>query len=109
MCSALFHQYAPRFESSLVGDLGYRGPALLFKAVLSVRARAASRLSSSAASISDAAPGSLLGLREGVDHFVGVDLSPRMIEKSRPTGLYAELEVADMCRACAEGWTRAPI
>ena len=31
-----------------------------------------------------------------VDHFVGVDLSPRMIEKSRATGLYAELEVADM-------------
>ncbi len=36
----LFDQYAPRFESSLVDDLGYRGPALLFKAVLSVRAAA---------------------------------------------------------------------
>ena len=34
----LFDQYAPRFEAALVGDLGYRGPALLFKAVLSVRA-----------------------------------------------------------------------
>ena len=37
---ALFDQYAPRFEASLVGDLGYRGPALLFKAVLSVRSAA---------------------------------------------------------------------
>ena len=36
----LFDQYAPRFESSLVGDLGYRGPKLLFRAVLSVRAAA---------------------------------------------------------------------
>ena len=36
----LFDQYAPRFEASLVGDLGYRGPALLFKAVLSVRSAA---------------------------------------------------------------------
>ena len=36
----LFDQYAPRFESSLVDDLGYRGPALLFKAVLSVRSAA---------------------------------------------------------------------
>src|SRR6202011_3548126 len=36
----LFDQYAPRFEAALVGDLGYRGPALLFKAVLSVRAAA---------------------------------------------------------------------
>ena len=33
----LFDQYAPQFEASLVDDLGYRGPALLFKAVLSVR------------------------------------------------------------------------
>jgi len=36
----LFDQYAPRFESSLVDNLGYRGPALLFKAVLSVRSAA---------------------------------------------------------------------
>ena len=35
---ALFDQYAPRFEAALVDDLGYRGPALLFKAVLSARA-----------------------------------------------------------------------
>jgi predicted TPR repeat methyltransferase len=31
-----------------------------------------------------------------VDHFIGIDLSPRMIDKARATGLYAELEVADM-------------
>ena len=53
---ALFDQYAPRFESSLVGDLGYRGPALLFKAVLAVRAAAKKPASSSARSISVAAP-----------------------------------------------------
>src|ERR1700687_1960479 len=35
---ALFDQYAPKFESALVDDLGYRGPALLFKAVLATRA-----------------------------------------------------------------------
>src|SRR6202521_1706004 len=35
---ALFDQYAPKFEAALVDDLGYRGPALLFKAVLSARA-----------------------------------------------------------------------
>src|SRR6202023_2256485 len=34
---ALFDQYAPKFESALVDDLGYRGPALLFKAVLAER------------------------------------------------------------------------
>src|SRR5260221_384132 len=31
-----------------------------------------------------------------VDHFIGIDLSPRMIERARATGLYAKLEVADM-------------
>ena len=31
-----------------------------------------------------------------VDRFIGIDLSPRMIERARATGLYAELEVADM-------------
>ena len=35
---ALFDQYAPKFEAALVDDLGYRGPALLFKAVLAARA-----------------------------------------------------------------------
>src|ERR1700742_4234500 len=35
---ALFDQYAQRFETALVDDLGYRGPALLFKAVLAARA-----------------------------------------------------------------------
>ena len=28
--------------------------------------------------------------------FIGIDLSPRMIETARATGLYAELEVDDM-------------
>jgi predicted TPR repeat methyltransferase len=31
-----------------------------------------------------------------VDHFIGIDLSPRMIERARATGLYAALEVDDM-------------
>jgi len=31
-----------------------------------------------------------------VDEFIGIDLSPRMIERARLTGFYAELEVAEM-------------
>jgi predicted TPR repeat methyltransferase len=31
-----------------------------------------------------------------VDHFIGIDLSPRMIEQARATGLYAQLDVAEM-------------
>ena len=94
---ALFDQYAPRFESSLVGDLGYRGPALLFRAVLSVRA--AIRKPAFFRRAIDLGCGTGLAataFAREVDHFTGIDLSPRMIEQARATGLYAELEVDDM-------------
>jgi predicted TPR repeat methyltransferase len=93
----LFDQYAPRFETSLVGDLGYRGPALLFKAVLSVRA--AARKPAFFKRAIDLGCGTGLAaaaFAREVDRFIGIDLSPRMIERARATGLYAELEVADM-------------
>lgn len=94
---ALFDQYAPKFETALVDDLGYRGPALLFKAVLA--ARAAARKPAFFRRAIDLGCGTGLAataFARNVDHFTGVDLSPRMIEKSRATGLYAELEVDDM-------------
>jgi predicted TPR repeat methyltransferase len=94
---ALFDQYAPKFESALVDDLGYRGPALLFKAVLA--ARHAVRKPAFFKRAVDLGCGTGLAataFAKEVDHFVGIDLSPRMIEKARATGLYAELEVADM-------------
>ena len=94
---ALFDQYAPKFESALVDDLGYRGPALLFKAVLA--ARLAARKPAFFKRVIDLGCGTGLAasaFAREVDHFIGIDLSPRMIEKARATGLYAELEVADM-------------
>jgi predicted TPR repeat methyltransferase len=93
----LFDQYAPRFEASLVGDLGYRGPALLFKAVLWVRSVA--RRPAFFKRAIDLGCGTGLAaaaFARSVDHFIGVDLSPRMIERARATSLYAELKVADM-------------
>lgn len=90
---ALFDQYAPKFEASLVGDLEYRGPALLFKAVLAVRKPALFKRAI------DLGCGTGLAARafaREVDHFIGIDLAPRMIEKARAAGLYAHLEVADM-------------
>jgi predicted TPR repeat methyltransferase len=93
----LFDQYAPRFEASLVGDLGYRGPALLFKAVLSVRSAARKPVSFKRAIDLGCGTGlAAAAFARMVDHFIGVDLSPRMIERARATSLYAELEVADM-------------
>jgi predicted TPR repeat methyltransferase len=94
---ALFDQYAPKFEAALVGDLGYRGPALLFKAVLA--ARLAVRRPAFFKRVIDLGCGTGLAARAfaaQVDHFTGIDLSPRMIERARSTGLYAALEVAEM-------------
>jgi len=94
---ALFDQYAPKFETALVGDLSYRGPALLFKAVLA--ARQAVRKPAFFKRAIDLGCGTGLAataFAREVDHFIGIDLSPRMIERARATGLYAQLEVAEM-------------
>jgi predicted TPR repeat methyltransferase len=37
---ALFDQYAPRFEHTLINDLDYRAPSLIFKAVVAARVAA---------------------------------------------------------------------
>jgi len=94
---ALFDQYAPKFEAALVGDLGYRGPSLLFKAVLSTRA--AARKPAFFKRAIDLGCGTGLAataFAKEVDEFIGFDLSPRMIERARATGIYTQLEVADM-------------
>jgi predicted TPR repeat methyltransferase len=94
---ALFDQYAPKFETALVDDLGYRGPALLSKAVLS--ARAAVRKPAFFKRAIDLGCGTGLAaaaFAKEVDEFIGIDLSPRMIERARATGLYAQLELAEM-------------
>ena len=93
----LFDQYAPRFEAALVGDLGYRGPELLFKAVLSARAAAKKpALFKRAIDLGCGTGLAAAAFARSVDRIIGIDLSPRMIEKSRATGLYAALEVDDM-------------
>ena len=99
---SLFDQYAPRFEEALLNDLRYRGPSLLFKAVLAAR-NAAKKPAFFKRGI-DLGCGTGLGaaaFAKNVDRFIGVDLSPRMIEKARASGLYAELEVADMVAGLA--------
>jgi predicted TPR repeat methyltransferase len=94
---ALFDQYATKFEAALVDDLGYRGPALLLKAVLA--ARHAVRTPAFFTRAIDLGCGTGLAafaFANEVDHFIGFDLSPRMIERARSRGIYAQLEVADM-------------
>jgi predicted TPR repeat methyltransferase len=94
---ALFDQYAPRFEAALVDDLGYRGPSLLFRAVLAVRSAAKKPAFFKRAIDLGCGTGlAAMAFAREVDRFTGFDLSPKMIERARATSLYAELEVSDM-------------
>src|SRR5258708_17772640 len=84
---ALFDQYAPRFETALVDDLDYRGPALLFKAVLA--ARHAVRKPAFFKRAIDLGCGTGLAapaFAREVDPFPGVNLSPPIFAKGPPPG-----------------------
>lgn len=94
---ALFDQYAPKFEKALVEGLGYCAPALLLQAVLASRAAAGK-----SAFFKDAID---LGCGTGLaahafaartESIVGIDLSQRMVELARATGLYTQVEVAEI-------------
>ena len=93
----MFDKYAPTFDAALVGGLGYRAPSLLFETVLS--ACQAHRKPASFKRAIDLGCGTGLvavAFANIVDHFIGIDLSPGMIEKARARGLYAELNATDM-------------
>jgi predicted TPR repeat methyltransferase len=95
--SALFDQYAPKFDTALVQTLGYRGPAVLFEAVHAA-CRAAGRAMQFARAIDLGCGTGLAAVAFAANNaaMIGIDLSPRMIERAQATGLYAELEVAEI-------------
>jgi len=97
---ALFDQYAPKFDMALRGDLGYRGPEILLKAVLGAR-HAAGRPAHFQRGLDLGCGTGLAGLAFAsiVDVLDGFDLSPGMIERARATQVYRRLEVADMIEA----------
>lgn len=102
---ALFDQYAPKFETALLDDLGYRGPAQLLAAVLG--ACVAAGRPATFGRVIDLGCGTGLAARAFsavAGEIIGIDLSPRMIERARATGLYAELDVAEV----VEGLSRRP-
>jgi len=108
---ALFDQYAPRFDKTLVEDLDYCGPQVLLKAVLA--ARHVAKLPAHFGRVIDLGCGTGLAGRQFAslsDELIGIDLSPGMIERARATGLYARLDVADMLQAlCDEGESSADL
>jgi predicted TPR repeat methyltransferase len=95
--TALFDQYAETFDAALVGDLGYRGPDVLLRAILAVREAAGQPLFFPCAI--DLGCGTGLAAHAFAPYtgaIIGIDLSPRMIARAGLTGLYTELEVAEV-------------
>jgi predicted TPR repeat methyltransferase len=95
----LFDRQAMNFDEALLERLGYRGPAVLLDAVKRV-ASAPLRLGA----MLDLGCGTGLGgaaFRPHVDWLVGVDVSPGMIAKARPKGLYDRLEVHELLQFLA--------
>ena len=92
----LFDQYAGHFEHHLVEVLGYRTPTLL--AALLQR-HGVQPASAQAWTVFDLGCGTGLCapfLRPLAARLAGVDLSQKMLDKARETGLYDELTCADI-------------
>jgi predicted TPR repeat methyltransferase len=101
----LFDGYADRFDEHLVDKLHYAGPRLLREAVAALTDR-------NHLSVIDLGCGTgLCGVlfRPVAPRLVGVDLAPRMLEKSRSRGVYDELVRADVVDALRHRPTSADL
>lgn len=88
----LFDQFAPRFDASLTGRLGYRAPQLIGQALYSAGFERAARAM-------DLGCGTgLMGevLRDRCGWLAGIDLSAGMLAQAKAKGLYDALSKADI-------------
>ncbi len=93
---ALFDDYAPRFEASLVHKLGYQTPERLAEAVRG--AMVVRGITRFARAIDLGCGTGLMGeaVRAFADRLEGVDLSARMLAEARRKGIYDRLVQADL-------------
>lgn len=95
---SLFDDYASRFEKSLVGDLGYRGPEVLLG---SLTAAIGERRFSSAVDLGcgTGLMGSLV--RPLTDRLTGIDLSPKMLSRAAERKVYDQLLAGEVVSTLA--------
>jgi len=96
---ALFDQYAPKFENSLVGRLGYRVPEMLDDLVAAEMARLG--IDGFARGLDLGCGTGLMGerLRGKVGHLEGIDISAAMIAETARKGIYDRLDKAELVAA----------
>ncbi|WP_108397144.1 methyltransferase [Devosia submarina] len=93
---ALFDQYAPKFESALVGRLGYQVPDLLDGLINSVMVESGTGRFQRALDLGCGT--GLMGqrLRDKVEYLEGIDLSAAMIAETTRKRIYDRLEKAEL-------------
>jgi predicted TPR repeat methyltransferase len=88
---SLFDQYAPRFESALVGHLDYKTPE---KMAQTIRSHAKGRRFSRLLDLGCGTGLMAAALAGSFDAADGVDIAPAMIREAQAKKLYAELHTA---------------
>lgn len=96
---ALFDRYAPQFEQSLLGKLGYRVPEILDRMVEEEMARLGVALFDKALDLGCGT--GLMGekLRAKVGFLEGIDISAAMIAETARKGIYDSLQKAELVAA----------
>lgn len=100
----LFDFYANTFDRHLVNDLAYHTPEKLFDAVVRTAGKRGGGDGDAALDVLDLGCGTgLCGalFRGMARRLVGVDLSPKMLDKARERGVYDELLLGDVIAAMA--------
>lgn len=96
---ALFDQYAPKFENSLVGKLGYRVPEMLDDLVAEEMGRLG--IAQFERGLDLGCGTGLMGqrLRGKVAYLEGIDISAAMIAETARKGIYDRLDKAELVAA----------
>lgn len=96
---ALFDQYAPKFEKSLVGKLGYRVPEMLDALVVEEMARLG--IARFERGLDLGCGTGLMGqkLRDKVGYLEGIDISAAMIAETARKKIYDNLDKAELVAA----------
>ncbi|MCG7394839.1 methyltransferase domain-containing protein [Microvirga sp. ACRRW] len=94
---ALFDEYAPKFDQHLTKSLAYRGPELIADALRRACSKDTRDYRFGLALDLGCGTGLMGQVLEGLcEALVGVDLSPRMLDKAEKTKLYDELHEGEL-------------
>lgn len=97
--AALFDQYADRFETELMEELGYRAPFLLAEMLREVRGERIRRRLLDLGCGTGLVGETFLSLATDL---VGVDLSGRMLDQAREKKIYTALHQVDLLDFCRD-------